>query len=128
MSDAGSKYTNPTGPGYAGIYASTGYGVEISIGATQHVDWTPSTFVVAVDHPDTPGIQLVDEDKPDAIVECNVRYKGAGTIVSVRPPATRELDGFEPGEGVRVYEYGDNSLTIVPADDDPFVSSGGSDS
>jgi hypothetical protein len=33
------------------------------------------------------------------------------------------LDGFEPGEEIRVYDYDDGrGLTVVPADPDPMLS------
>lgn len=130
MSDAGSKYTIPTGPDYAGIYKASRYSVEIAIGASTHVDWDSSDTIEAVDEPDEAGLQLLPADAHDLAVidECDVQPKGVGTIVYVHPPVTRALQGFEPDTDVRVYERSPTGFSIVPASDDPFVSTGGSDS
>lgn len=123
-----SKYTNPTGPGYAGVYSADGWGVEISIGATQHVDWRDSDHIVAADLPNEAGIQLVHRrvaDDSEVLQDASVGAKGMGTIVRVHPETMRDLAGFEPGDDVRVYEFGEEGLTIVPRDTDPFVGDGG---
>ena len=120
-----SKYTNPTGDGYQGVYATDCWSAEASIGATTHVDWDTESTVHAVDVPGEHGIQLLSAaDIPNGleiICECNVRHHGMGTVVTLHPPVLRALDDLEEGEDVRIYEYEANSLTVVPSATDPFV-------
>lgn len=122
------KYTNPTGPGYLGIYTTNCWSAEISIGATTHVDWEREDTIAAVDTADEPGIQLHPGTRPgqDVITECDVKWRGQGTVVTVHPPVLRALDDFDhDGHDIRVYAHQSNSLTIVPADPEPFVPTGG---
>ena len=120
-----SKYTIPTGDGYLGVYASDGPRSEISIGAMTHVDWWSTTTVEAVDIDDEEGIQLLEVGHDhQALCECPVKQKGSGTVVYLRRAALDALAGFVADEDIRVYRRDPEGLTVVPADDDPFVDGG----
>ncbi|MCG1002849.1 MULTISPECIES: hypothetical protein [Halobacterium] len=120
-----SKYTNPTGPGYRGVYSADGYTVEVSVAAMAHIDWTTDTDVVAIDDENEAGVQLVEKTAGcETIGTAKMQNRGHGLLVHVRPAALRSLEDFESGEDVRVYEY-DAGLTLVPRENDPFVADGG---
>ena len=110
-----SKYVVETGPGYLGVYRTFSNSVAISYGAWPQINWRSDTHnVVAVDAEGIPGYQLVatcDLEDEDLVCDCLV------------PKVLEALDGFEPGEEIRVYDYDDGrGLTVVPADPDPMLS------
>lgn len=119
------KYTRETGDGYGGIYTTGRHNVELSICTHSSIEWTQNDDVVAIDHPDDPGIQLLEatETSLEAIDTVPIRETRNGKLASVRTAVLSEFEEWTPGSDVRVYER-DTGLTLVLADSDPFVDGG----
>jgi hypothetical protein len=124
MSEDGSKYTNPTGPGYIGRYETIRNGAEISIGNIPGLDWDPSDTIVAIDATDDPSLQIIPGPHPDTIYTCTLRPRDSTIILYVSPNALETMPGYERGDELRLYRYETIGLTIVPATNDPLVSNG----
>jgi hypothetical protein len=118
-----SKYTNPTGPGYLGIWTTHRWSVTICVGTLDQIEWQPGDQVYVID--DDHGIAVVDSEPDEYLDEVTVKRKGAAVAIGVPSNAMRELDGFEAGDDVRAYDRSAGGIRIVPADNDPMLVTDG---
>lgn len=126
LTDGGSQYVNPTGDGYLGVWGTSSWSAEISIGTYEHITWRSDDDVYVVDDPN--GIALVDEPPETTVslaegylARARVRKATVGTSVQVPSRGLRELEGFEPGDDIRGYDRDGGGIVLVPATADPFV-------
>lgn len=121
----GSKYTNPTGDGYLGIWKTSGNRAVVAIGTFTCVDWLSTDDVFAVDVDQERAIAVAEETDGGAVI-CKLRVvkNGVGTAVQVHNRALGSLDGFEPGMDIRAYRRDAGGFYLVPAEADPFVDGG----
>lgn len=111
-----SKYTNPTGEGYIGVWSSDRWCVAVPVG-----DRFDGDEVYAVD--EGGALAIVDERPPEYVTECAVYTRNDTRLVRVPSGALQSLE-MERGDDVRAYER-DGAVTLVPVAADPYVEDHG---
>lgn len=127
--DGGSKYTNPTGDGYRGIYTLKRHSASIAIGIWPDVTWTPSDDVrVWLEEVNGQRVLAVGLEPPAKKTwPATVTYQREGTSVSIPSAAVKRIDYIEYDGEIRVYKRQTDGLHLVPADPsrDPMVATDG---
>ena len=121
--DGGSKYVNPTGDGYLGIYRHTVHPCTIGINHVDHIDWQPGDKVQSVRT--SGGVILTREPGDRETINTHTVSKDdrQGLRVNIYRESVDHL-GVSGGGDIRVYEGDSNELLLTPAHDDVRLKEG----
>lgn len=128
VTDGGSKYINPTAPGYQGVYRVS-KDVQISLG-TLPVDWEVDQTVYVIE--DGPGVSVVAKEPASPLKTVSIKPGNTssggrqwGTILRFR---IQEFIDVDEGDDIRAYKRTAGGLRLVPANPDPLLVTDGGES
>lgn len=124
--DGGSKYTNPTGPGYLGIYKLSDGSGQIPIGVWEQIPWRSDDdlWIIEEQLHGQQVIAVVDEEPDEAICTTEAKKVTVGTSVKIPRRAIEQMDPV-PNEEIRVYERDQGGFWVVPRTPDPMLATDG---